>query len=428
MSYYLGMSEEEFARLPHDNRSTETIVAVVLCMSIATIAVFARLYTRHFILRKFWLDDYLAIAGMLGMISNGIVQIVHTRYGLGAHFYDMTDEAEMLEFWRIFYVLTITYHTTLMLVKFSLFFQYYRLIQEVPHYRIFYLCVMGVVGGWVVAQEFILIFSCTPIHAYWDRTPGSTCLDSNLIGWMNSIGNIITDIIVLLLPIPVVWRLNLKRGRKWAVIGIFGLGFFTCIISICRMVFFAKLTSDFSYDLVSVAAWGEAESASGLICASLIALGPLIRRYSRRFQTVQPPSNTPQKYTFGGTNPFSRHTSNRDKSLLRTNGSRKPFDDGSETELNRLDGDRSERSRKHDTQDDGRSIRSTKSSGMDRGDSEYSETMPDLRLGLETGIRTIISTGNRDSMHSQSLSGPPNGIVVKQVWSVRNKEPGESDG
>lgn len=191
------------------------------------------------------------------------------------------------------------------------------------------------------------------------------------------------------------------------------------------MVFFAKISVDFSYDLVPVAAWGEAESASGLICASLIALGPLIRRFSRRFQTVKPPSTTPQKYTFGGSNPFSRHTSNRDKSLLRTNGSRKPFDDGSETELNRLDGDRS---RKTDIHDDGRSIRSTKSSGMGRDDSEYSETMPDLRLGLETGIRTVISTGNRDSMHSQSLSGASNGIVVKQVWSVRNKEPGESDG
>ena len=73
MSYYMGMSEEEFARLPHDNRSTETIVAVVLCMSIATIAVLARLYTRHFILRKFWLDDYLAVAGMVSCAARARV-------------------------------------------------------------------------------------------------------------------------------------------------------------------------------------------------------------------------------------------------------------------------------------------------------------------------------------------------------------------
>ncbi|KAI1378068.1 hypothetical protein F4677DRAFT_34528 [Hypoxylon crocopeplum] len=425
MGYPPGMDAATFDSLPHDNRTGETIAAVVLCMFFATTAVCLRLYTRHFVLRKFWVDDYLAIAGMFGMLANGIVQCVHTKYGLGAHYYDMTSEEEGLQFWKMFYILTITYNTTLLLIKFTLFFQYYRLIQEVPHYRIFYIAVMAVVGSWVIAQEFILIFSCTPISTYWDHDPSGKCLDSNLLGWMNSIGNIVTDVVILVLPIPVVWRLNLKRGRKWAVIGIFGLGFFTCIVSICRLVFFAKIGADFSYDLVPVAAWGEAEGASGLICSSLIALGPLIRRFSRRFRTVKKTSTTPKKYTYGGTNLFSRHSSNRDKSLLRTDGSRKPFDDSSETELNRLD---LERSRKADLQDDGRSVHSTKSSGMERSaDGDYSDVMPDLRLGLETGIRTIISTGNRDSMHSESLPIAPNGIVVKQVWSVRNKEPGERD-
>lgn len=112
-----------------------------------------------------------------------------------------------------------------MFIKFSLFFQYYRLIQEVPYYRLFYIGIMAIVGGWVISQEFILIFSCTPIRAYWDRSAGGHCLDGNLIGWMNSVGNIVTDVIVLLLPIPVVWRLNLKRGKRWAVMGVFTLGF-----------------------------------------------------------------------------------------------------------------------------------------------------------------------------------------------------------
>ncbi|XXH01708.1 hypothetical protein Hte_008069 [Hypoxylon texense] len=413
MSNYQDMDPETYASLPHDNRSGDTIAAVALCMIFATIAVSLRLYTRYFVLNKFWVDDLLAIVGLMGAITNGIVQCVHTRHGLGAHLWDLSDE-ESIKFWKLFYIMSITYNLSLMLIKFTLFFQYYRLIQEVPHYRIFYIVIMVAVTGWVVAQEFVLIFSCTPIASYWDHSIPGTCLDSLLIGWMNAIGNIVTDLIVLILPIPVVWRLNLKRGRKWAVLGIFALGFFhsTCIVSICRMVFFAKLTDDVSWDLVTIAAWGEAESASGLICSSLIALGPLIRRFSRRFRPDKNSSVTPNKYT----NPFSRHTSNRDKSLLRTNGSRKPFDDGSETELNRID---LERSRKAEVQDDGRSIRSTKSSGMERGaDSEYSDTMPDLRLGLETGIRTIISTGNRDSFHSQSPVAP-NGIVVKQVWSVR---------
>lgn len=188
----------------------------------------------------------------------------------------------------------------------------------------------------------------------------------------------------------------------------------TCIISICRLVFFARLTIDFSYDLVAVAAWGEAESASGLICSSLICLAPLVRRISHHFQSTKKESLTPPKKYLPGSNPFSRHT--RDKSgALKTNGSRNIFGigaDGSETELNCLDG---ERSRKTETQDDGRSLQSD------------SDAMPDFRLGLETGIRTIISTGNRDSIQSPSLPPDSQGIIVKQVWSIRNKDSSEKE-
>ncbi|KAI0165385.1 hypothetical protein GGR52DRAFT_581989 [Hypoxylon sp. FL1284] len=424
------MDPETYASLPHDNRSGETIAAVVLCMVFATMAVSLRLYTRYFVLNKFWVDDILATVGLVGTISNGIIQCVHTRYGLGAHMWDLSED-ESLKFWKIFYIMSITYNITLMLIKFTLFFQYYRLIQEVPHYRAFYLAVMALVTCWTVAQEFVLIFSCMPIPFFWDRSIPGECLDSDLIGWMNAVGNLVTDLIVLVLPIPVVWRLNLKRGRKWAVIGIFGLGFFTCAVSIARMVFFAKLTADISWDTVPVAAWGEAESASGLICSSLIALGPLIRRFSHRFRSdgrMSGSSSTPKKYSNLSSSRFSRRTTNRDKSLLRTGGSRKPADDdGSATELNCTDAERRPRKGAAEVLNDDRSTRSSKSLDIERdADAECPNAMPDLRLGLETGIRTIISSGNRDSVHSQSPV-LPNGIVVKQVWSVRNKEPGEQD-
>lgn len=63
MSAYWGIDAATWERLPHDNRAGEAITAVVLCMSVATTAVCFRLYTRRFVLRQFWLDDYFAIAG-----------------------------------------------------------------------------------------------------------------------------------------------------------------------------------------------------------------------------------------------------------------------------------------------------------------------------------------------------------------------------
>lgn len=36
--------------------------------------------------------------------------------------------------------------------------------------------------------------------------------------------NLILDVTVILLPMPMLWGLQIKRGKKWALTGVFGLG------------------------------------------------------------------------------------------------------------------------------------------------------------------------------------------------------------
>lgn len=42
---------------------------------------------------------------------------------------------------------------------------------------------------------------------------------------MNASGNIISDVLVLVLPLPMIKGLKLPRNQKIALAGIFGLGF-----------------------------------------------------------------------------------------------------------------------------------------------------------------------------------------------------------
>lgn len=74
-SYY---DPEVWASLPHNKRSGDTIAAVVLCLTFATVAVALRLYTRYFILNKFWLDDILAIIGLVSRTT--LLPFTHTTY------------------------------------------------------------------------------------------------------------------------------------------------------------------------------------------------------------------------------------------------------------------------------------------------------------------------------------------------------------
>ena len=78
---------------------------------------------------------------------------------------------------------------------------------------------------WWIALIFTVIFSCQPVQFFWDKSiQGGTCLDENVISYATTGVNIATDLGVLCLPIPWLWKLQMPLSRKLNVIGIFILG------------------------------------------------------------------------------------------------------------------------------------------------------------------------------------------------------------
>jgi hypothetical protein len=66
---------------------------------------------------------------------------------------------------------------------------------------------------------------CIPIQKLWDPAiVTGHCFDPKIQTYTNAVLNTLTDIYVLLLPIPALWGLPLGPGRKFRVIAVFGLG------------------------------------------------------------------------------------------------------------------------------------------------------------------------------------------------------------
>lgn len=72
---------------------------------------------------------------------------------------------------------------------------------------------------------FALIFACKPIAKGWDVsiTEGS-CINRAGLYLATAIVNIITDIMCLVLPIPIVLKLQMPRIQKLGVLCMFGVG------------------------------------------------------------------------------------------------------------------------------------------------------------------------------------------------------------
>lgn len=95
-----------------------------------------------------------------------------------------------------------------------------------------------------------------------------------------SIINVLTDFMTTVVPGPLIWKLNLPRRQRLAVIGIFSIGIVVTFASSVR-TYFAWFDAYASYD-ASWWGWVTIISASieinlGLICASAPALRPLIK-------------------------------------------------------------------------------------------------------------------------------------------------------
>ncbi len=68
------------------------------------------------------------------------------------------------------------------------------------------------------------IFECDLTTLYWDRTSYGLCINMEAFLLSTAILNLFTDIAILILPISVVWKLQIKKSQKVAISGIFLLG------------------------------------------------------------------------------------------------------------------------------------------------------------------------------------------------------------
>lgn len=71
-----------------------------------------------------------------------------------------------------------------------------------------FLCVNAV--AWVVPS----IAVCHPISAYWSPVGPRKCINYNVFGTWISLPNIISDLVIFILPLPLLWNMQLKRAKK----------------------------------------------------------------------------------------------------------------------------------------------------------------------------------------------------------------------
>ena len=126
---------------------------------------------------------------------------------------------------QLFFAAEILYVLTISFAKFSVLLLYCSLFPG-ERFALCAKCLAGVVLAWATACIFGAIFSCVPVQGSWDLgTRGhSKCINSTQFFIGNAIPNMITDAAILILPMRMIWRLQLSTKRKIIVFGMFLMG------------------------------------------------------------------------------------------------------------------------------------------------------------------------------------------------------------
>ncbi|KAL9092818.1 MAG: hypothetical protein Q9165_004236 [Trypethelium subeluteriae] len=123
------------------------------------------------------------------------------------------------------------------MVKISICAFYVRVFGKKSHTYITSYIITVVSIAWCLVTVFGLAFECGPLEAFWDHIPpdticGTTELEYAIINGLNALN----DLIILLLPLPTIWKLQISTQQKVQVSFIFLLGSLTCGISLARLI------------------------------------------------------------------------------------------------------------------------------------------------------------------------------------------------
>ncbi|CAM1504280.1 Fc.00g018710.m01.CDS01 [Cosmosporella sp. VM-42] len=256
-------------------------IAVVTSVTVlAAVAVALRLLARYEKGQRLWWDDWMILWSMAwNLIVVGFI-FAMVKEGMGLHA-DVVPLENIVMIAKLLLVAEILYVYNLVWTKISFLLMFYRIF-HFPHFKRWAYVIGAFIIAWVICITFLFIFICVPVQKVWNPELPGHCIDQVGTWIANAASTIVSDLAILLLPLPSVWKLQLRKAEKIAITVAFSLGFFVIFASAYRFtVLFSYTSKDPSYTLAPTVGWTAIEMSAGIVSACLPTLKPALTFFAR---------------------------------------------------------------------------------------------------------------------------------------------------
>ncbi|KAL3433764.1 hypothetical protein BDV09DRAFT_171203 [Aspergillus tetrazonus] len=265
---------------------------------------------------NFQLDDFLMpLAGIVFTIEVTLAYLVGSKYDGLTNSY-MTDEQRAAldpnsrEYYNRIMGSKIQvagwslYVMVLWLIKGALAVFYSRLTTGLSHLpaRVRFAYVLLAVTYLAVALTLIL--SCQPMRRFWqiNPDPGNLCQPTRSMAYVLvvMIPNVLTDLYLMSIPLPLLWAVKIGIRRKITLMGLFSGAIFIGVAGIIRAVIIITAGPN---GAIEGSKWACRESFVSIVVSNLPVLQPLIRRCASKIGLSGLFSNSGGKgssYKYGG--------------------------------------------------------------------------------------------------------------------------------
>ncbi|KAL1590821.1 hypothetical protein WHR41_00400 [Cladosporium halotolerans] len=265
-------------------RGFEVLGVYGLFLALTTLTVGLRAYCRLRIQKAFGWDDWFATLSWVFFVLHASFAITGVHHGTGQHAWNIQPPSVLpvgLKFW---WLCEPVYVLSNMAIKASIAIMLMRLSVRRSHKIILYVTII-ITEIYSAFFFFLFIFQCIPSKYFWTRYTGGSgsCLDTSIVVAATYGYSAITcagDIIFSILPVLLVWSLQMGRKEKVAVILILAMGAIASVATIIRIPYVHTLADkdDFLYATTDIAIWSCSETGLGITAACCAVLRPLFRK------------------------------------------------------------------------------------------------------------------------------------------------------
>ncbi|KAF3929777.1 hypothetical protein ABW19_dt0206240 [Dactylella cylindrospora] len=299
--FYNGFGDLDFMRdavesaalsiddLPHAKGDSGMPTVFWVMTAFATVSIMLRIWSRQLVVMRILTHDWIMVVGFLITLAYDIICLLHAQL-----------LAPNMAIWDISWntyakaqayqtILSLVYPIPLFFIKTSLLLFYLPLC---PSYASEFRSVMRTcifvtfffILATTVTNFFVILFQCERI-AFWDEEVTTYCkFDVRLAQVVMGAFGVVTDIVVWLMPLPLIWRLDLGKREKALAVLTFGLGAAACVVSGFRLraIMLYNYVVDGKFESVNVNILTVIELNLAIICSSAPAIRALIIHFSPR--------------------------------------------------------------------------------------------------------------------------------------------------